>query len=129
MPKNKKSPKNERDLQVIIDQEVLHRHPEEPCQRQQVIDGRQALAVLPFVHGLRVFKPEECLNVLNAQSGGLAALFDRAAGGFQIDYREICDCCNKKTPPSSIEKQVGLTSYGCASVWHAHLAKFSHNTT
>ena len=56
-----------KDLLVLIDQEVFHSHPQQPCQSQQVVYRRQTLAMLPLVDGLWVFKPEKGLNIPNGQ--------------------------------------------------------------
>ena len=61
------------NLLVLIDQEVFHRRPEEPRERQQVVHRGQAFSVLPLADRLRIFKPEIGLNILYRQTGSLSA--------------------------------------------------------
>ena len=86
----KKQPKN-MDLLVLIDQKVLHRHSQKTRQRQQIVHRGQALAVLPLVDSLRVFKPKIGLNVAHAQPGLLALPLDAATGCGKVNNREKVD--------------------------------------
>ena len=69
-----------KDPLVFIYQEVFHRHLQKPGQGKQVVHCRQALAVLPFIYGLRVFKPEIGLKIPYGQPCLTAVLFYTAAG-------------------------------------------------
>ena len=78
-----------RDPLVLINQEVFHRHLQEPGQGKQVVHCGQSLAVLPFVYSLRVLKPEVGLQIPHGQSGLTALTFNAAASLRQINDR-IC---------------------------------------
>lgn len=89
------------NLLVLIDQKVFHWPPEEPREGQQVVYRGQTLSVLPLVDRLRVFKPEIGLNILDRQTGRLAAFLDHAAGFRKINDRECSYLRHKKTPSFS----------------------------
>ena len=77
-----------RDLPVIVNKEILHFYPQEKGQRKKIIDGREALAMLPLVDCLRVLKAEIFLNVADCEAGIFAVLLNVAACSLQINNRE-----------------------------------------
>lgn len=74
-----------RDLPVILDQEVLHIHAQEPGQGEQIVHRGQRLAPLPLVNGLGVLKPEILLDLPHREPTSLAGLLDGLACAFHID--------------------------------------------
>lgn len=92
------------NLPVVTDQEVFHGHPQHPGQRQQVVHAGQALPVLPFINGLRIFKPEVGLKVPHGHARRLAEPPDVAAGAGQVDDREYRTIAHALSSPF---KQVG----------------------
>ena len=68
------------------DQYPVHRHIEEISERVEVIYGRQALAVLPFIDGSGLFKAEIALNIPNGQSALNAQAADVVARSDEVDY-------------------------------------------
>lgn len=77
-----------RDLPVIINKEILHLYPQEKRQREKIIDGREALAMLPLVDSLRVLKAEIFLNVADCEPGIFAVLLNVSSCLLQINNRE-----------------------------------------
>ena len=73
---------------VVRDQNLLHGHFQQYPQSVQVIHGGQALALLPFVDGLRLLKAEVGLDVPDGQPPLLAQPEDVGSGGCQVDDRK-----------------------------------------
>jgi len=90
------APKNKMNLPVFVDQKGFHWHAKEPGQCQQIVYRWQTFTVLPFVDGLRVFKPEIGLNIPYGQTCRSAAPLNAAAGGDKVDDRENIAFGHKK---------------------------------
>ena len=77
-----------RDLPVIVDKKIFHLYPQEKRQREKIIDGRKALAMLPLVNSLRVLKAEIFLNVADCEPRIFAVLLNVSSCLLQINNRE-----------------------------------------
>ena len=71
----------DRGYQNIINADMEH------CRKNdQIVNGGQCRAVLPFVDGLGRIEAENHLQVMDGKPGGLAQIHNIGAGPRQIDH-------------------------------------------
>ena len=70
-------------------QDVVHGHIQQGAQGVEVVNRRQALAPLPLVDGLGLFKAEELLEIPDGQTFCLPQPADVGPGGGKVDDGEL----------------------------------------